>query len=150
MGIKSPAGLTGLNHVDVQGVEDFWRAANRRREGRAAADRTARSGQDLLKDLVLLLARQNLKTLYQRQTGIDHDRELSREDRELLGLHAATESGHAEFLALFGHFRGGDFLPLHHVCPPNPVGRGHYPPDASPPVPLSLVFFCPPFFSLSP
>ena len=129
-GIQNTAGLTGLDHVDVQGIEDFWRAAHRRREGRAALDLTARSGQDLLKDLVLLLARQNLKTLYERQTGIDHDRELSREDRELLGLHAATESGHAEFLALFGHFRGGDLLPLQQARQLSLVGRGHYSADA--------------------
>src|SRR6266516_1708669 len=139
-GIQNTARLTGLDHVDVQGIEDLWRAAHCRREGRAAFDLTARSGQDLLKDLVLLLARQNLKTLYKRQTGIDHDRALSREDRELLGLHAATESGHAEFLALFGHFRGGDLLPLQQARQLSLVGSGHYSADAGALAAGSLVF----------
>src|SRR3989442_14686375 len=72
------------------------------------------------------VCRQNFKTLYQRQTGIDHDRELSREDRELLGLHAATESGHAEFLALFGHFRGGDLLSPQQGRPPRICRRAYF------------------------
>jgi len=36
--------------------------------------------------------------------------ELAREDREFLGIHAAAESGHIEFLALLGHLRRSDLL----------------------------------------
>ena len=49
----------------------------------------AHAVQDLLKGLVLLLAGQNLEALHQRQAGVDHHRELAREDGQLLRVHAA-------------------------------------------------------------
>src|SRR5205809_5824845 len=45
-------------------------------------DLRARPRQDLLKELILLLAGQNFETLDEWQTGVDHDRELTRENRQ--------------------------------------------------------------------
>ena len=38
--------------------------------------------------LVLLLVAENVEALHQRQAGVDHHRELAREDREVLRRHA--------------------------------------------------------------
>jgi hypothetical protein len=103
-------------------------------------DLAARADQDLLKEFVLLLTRQNLETLDERQTGVDHDRELAREDRELLGLHAAAELGHVEFLALLGHFGGSDLLALQQVRQFRLIGCGHDTADAGAGAAGSLIF----------
>ena len=56
----------------------------------------------LLESRVLLVCRQNFQTLHQRQAGVDHDRELAEENRDVLGLDlAGAERRHDKFLALF-------------------------------------------------
>ena len=54
---------------------------------------------------------QDLEALHQRQAGVDHHRELPREDRDLLAADAAAELGQGELLALLGD-RGDDDLLL--------------------------------------
>ncbi len=71
-------------------------------QGGAAFDRGAHSGQRFLKSRVLLVGRQNLQTLHQRQAGVDHDRELAEENGNVLGLDLVhAEAGHDKFLAFF-------------------------------------------------
>ena len=80
-------------------------------QSRAAFDGGPHAGQRLLKGRVFLVGRQNFQALHQRQSGIDHDRELAEEDRDVLGLDLArAEGGHDKFLALFANGAGGDAL----------------------------------------
>ncbi len=57
----------------------------------------------MLEVLVLLLLREDLQTLDERQTGVDHDGELAREDGEVFGL---------DLLAPAADLRHGDLAPL--------------------------------------
>ncbi len=64
-----------------------------------------------LKRLVLLVRRQNFQTLHQRQASIDHDRKLTEEDRDLLGLDLARAEGrHGKLFAFFPDGRGVNTL----------------------------------------
>jgi len=63
-----------------------------------------------LEYLVFLLISQNFQALHQRQSGVNHHRELTSEDRELLGIHTTAECRQAEFLALLRHFSDVDLL----------------------------------------
>ena len=55
---------------------------------RAAFDVGARLQDDLREVLVLFLVAENVETLHERQAGVDHHRELAREDRQVLRRHA--------------------------------------------------------------
>ena len=55
---------------------------------------------------------QNFQALHQRQTGVNHHRELAGEDREVFGVNSAAESGHVELFALLRHFADLDLLAL--------------------------------------
>src|SRR5258708_22420777 len=110
MGSKKPAGLARLDHVDVQGVKYVWRASHGGGERRAAFDLATRVDQDFLEKLVLLLASENLETLHEWKTSVDHDGELAGEDCQFLGLHTTAELGHVEFFALLGHLCGSNLL----------------------------------------
>ena len=68
--------------------------------------------QHVLEERVLLLLGQDIDTLHERQTGVDHDRELSRKDGKLLGLDplAAAELGDRDLAALFRGLRHYDLL----------------------------------------
>src|SRR5882672_9708494 len=101
---------------------------------------TGTRGQDLLKEFVFLLARQNFQALHERKTSVDHDRELAREDGQFLGTHATAELGHIEFLALLGHFGGSDLLALQQVRQFRLVGCGHDTADAGAGAAGSLIF----------
>ena len=68
----------------------------------------AHAVQDLLEGLVFLLPGQNLQALDQRQAGVNHHRELAREDGQLLLIHAGSESGDVELLPLFGELADVD------------------------------------------
>src|SRR5437660_160485 len=59
---------------------------HRCRQSRTLFDVLSDLHQNLLKVLIVLLLRENLEALNQRQTSIDHYRELPREDRKILGL----------------------------------------------------------------
>src|SRR5882724_126815 len=139
-GVENTPRFARFDHVHVQRVEDLRRGSHRSGKRRASFDLTARADQDLLKEFVLLLTRQYLETLHERQTGVDHDRELAREDREFLGLHATAELGHVEFLALLGHFGGSDLLALQQVRQFRLIGCGHDTADAGAGAAGSLIF----------
>src|SRR5260370_2287544 len=146
---KTPPGPTRLHHVYVQGVESLGRGAHGGGKRCAAFDLRACPGQDFLKELVFLLARQNLETLNERQTGVDHDRELARENGEFLGFHAAPEGGHIQFLALLRHFRRSDLLTLQQAGEFALVRGGHRPADAASGTAGSLIFIILPLFASS-
>jgi hypothetical protein len=66
----------------------------------------------LVERLTLLVRRENLQTLHQRQTGIDHDRELPEKDGDVLGLDLARPEGrHGELFPLLPHRSRRDPLP---------------------------------------
>ena len=114
-GVENTARLARFHHVDVQRVEDLGVLPHGGGQVAPPSTEPTRAGQNLLKGLVLLLARENFQTLHQRQAGINHDGELAGEDGQFLGVDAAAEGGQVEFLALLGHFRGGDLLALQQV-----------------------------------
>src|SRR5712664_4087488 len=62
-------------------------------------------GQHLLEILVLLLLREDVQALDQRQSGIDHDGELAREDRQVLRIDfaAAHQLRDSDLSALLFH-----------------------------------------------
>src|SRR5258708_9335651 len=76
-GVQNTAGLARLDHVDVQGGKYLWRASHSRRGPRAAFDLATRVDQDFLEKLVLLLASENLETLHEWKTSVDHDGALA-------------------------------------------------------------------------
>src|SRR5207248_3305795 len=139
-GVENTARLARFHHVHVQGVEDFRRAAHGGGKRCASFNLGARAGQDFLKDLILLLARKNLETLHQRKTGVNHDRELAREDGQLLGIDAATKCGDIEFLPLLGHFCGGNLLALQNARQFRLVRCSHHSANAGAAAARSLVF----------
>ncbi len=88
-GVQNTAGLTGFDHVGRQVIEDLGIGAQGIGQCRAAFNRLPHPKQTLLEERVLLVARQNFQTLHQGKAGIDHNRELAKENRLLLGLHRA-------------------------------------------------------------
>src|SRR5207302_675299 len=82
--VKDTARLTGLNHVGIQLIEDFRMSAHGRGQRRSLFHILAHLRENLLEIFVRLLLSQDIETLDQRQAGVDHDRELAREDRKLL------------------------------------------------------------------
>ena len=110
-GVENTARLARFHHVVVQRVEDLVVLLHGGGERRAALDRGAGAVQNLLEGFVLLLARKNLQALHQRQAGVDHHRELAREDGQLLGRDAAAaKRGDVEFLPLFGQLADVDLF----------------------------------------
>src|SRR4029077_5726614 len=101
-GVEDTARLSVLHHVVVERVEDPLMLPHGNGEGGAVFHGGAHRRQDFLESLVLLLPGQDLQALNEGQPGINHHRELTGEDGELLAVHAAAESRESEFLALFG------------------------------------------------
>ena len=60
---------------------------------------------------VLLLVAQDLEALDQRETGVDHHRELPGEDRDLLAADAAAQLRKGELLPLLRDGGDDDLLP---------------------------------------
>ena len=83
-GVEDTARLAGGDHVDEEVVERLRVLAHRLGEGRARLDVLAHGEDDLLEESAVLLAAEDLEALHERQAGVDHDRELAREDREAL------------------------------------------------------------------
>ena len=102
--VENTAGFAGFDHVGGEVIEDDRVLPHCVGQCRAAFHRGPHAGQRLLKRLVFLVGRQDFQTLHQGQAGIDHDRELAKEDRDVLGLDLCrTECGHREFFALFAN-----------------------------------------------
>ncbi len=100
--VENTAGFARFNHVGGEVVEDVGILAHGIGQRRAAFYRGADAGQRLLEGLVFLVRRQDFQTLHQRQSGIDHDRELAEENRDVLDLDLArSEGGHDKLFALF-------------------------------------------------
>src|SRR5687767_1476370 len=77
-------------------------ARHRGSESRAFFNVLSDLQKDLLKILVVLLLREDLQTLDQRQTGVDHHRKLAREHRQVFRLYflASTDLRNADLAAL--------------------------------------------------
>ena len=84
-GVEDAARLAGRDHVRVERVEGLRVLLHRVGERRARFDVFAGLEDDPRESLVRLLLAEDVQTLHQRQAGVDHDRELAREDRQVLG-----------------------------------------------------------------
>ena len=84
--VQNTAGFAGFNHVGGQVVEDLGIELHGVGQSGAAFHRGAHAGQRLLEGRVLLVGGQNFQTLHQGKAGVDHDRELPKEDGNVLGL----------------------------------------------------------------
>ncbi len=79
-------------------------------EARATLDVHPSLLEDSRERLVLLLTAQDLETLDEGQTRVDHDGELPDEDREVLGRNASPELRDGDFLALLLDGRDEDLV----------------------------------------
>ena len=86
--VEDAARLARGNHVGEQRVEGLRMLLHRVGERRAALDVAARREDDRGEVLVLFLRAEDLEALHQRQAGVDHHRELAREDGQVLGVDA--------------------------------------------------------------
>ena len=112
-GVENTARFSRFHHVVRRAGRTPCRtASSRRKASRRLRPTRAYAGQNLLEGLVFLLAGQNLQALHQRQAGVDHHRELARENGQFLGIHAAAEGGDVEFLALLRELADVDLLAL--------------------------------------
>ncbi len=100
--VENTARLARLDHVDEELIENLRVARHGDGQGRSFLHVLAGLRQDLLEKFVLLLARQNVETLHERQPGVDHHGELARKDRQLFRLHFAAPA----------ELRHGDLAPL--------------------------------------
>ena len=110
--IEHTARFTGFDHVRVKRVENFRVFFERGEKGRAFLDILPDLPQHVLEKDVLLLFGQNVDTLHERQTRVDHHRKLAREYGQLLGLDlfAAAELGYRDLAAFFLGLRHDDLL----------------------------------------
>src|SRR6267154_181090 len=125
-GVENTARLARFHHVGVQRIENLGRRLHGGGQRRAAFHHLARIDQHFLKDLVFLLAGENLQTLHERQARVDHDRELARKDRQFLRVDAAAERGNVKFPALLAHLRSGTLLPLQKILQVGLAGCCHF------------------------
>src|SRR5207253_1469829 len=82
-GIENTAGLAGRDHVDEQVGKNFGMAAHRVGQRLPRFDVVQNVADDLLQHLVFALLRQNVERLHERQTGVDHGGELTRENNDV-------------------------------------------------------------------
>src|SRR5580692_9207298 len=108
--VQNTARLAGFDHVVVEGVEDLLELFHGGGQSGAAFDRSAHAIENLLEGDVLLLSSENLQALDEGQSGVNHHRELAREDGQLLGVHPAAEGRNIEFLALLRELADVDLL----------------------------------------
>ena len=86
----SPAG----DEVDVELVEDLRVLAAARRRTWSLLDVVLDArGAPCLNDLFVGLAREDVEALHERQAGVDHRRELAREDHDVPGLDRPPKPG---------------------------------------------------------
>ena len=82
-GVENTAGLAGRHHVHVQVAERLGML------GQGVGHRVARLDvehdlpRDVRQRLALALLREDVERLHQRQAGVDHRRELAREDHDV-------------------------------------------------------------------
>src|SRR2546423_13354085 len=100
--VEYAARLARLDHVDEELVEDFRVARHRGGERRAFFNVLARLRQDHREVFALLLLREYLEALDERESGVNHHGELAREDCKLLGLDLLAPA----------ELRHGDLAPL--------------------------------------
>ena len=101
----SPASIMLV--VRSSNTTGYWRMALARVAPPSTVVRTP--VRRLLECRVLLVCGQDLQTLDQRQAGIDHDRELAKEDRDVFGFDLSRSEGrHREFFAFFANGSGRD------------------------------------------
>src|ERR1039457_4642921 len=99
--VEDTARLAGGDHIHEEVVERLGVLTHRLGERGAGFDVLPHGQDDLLEEAAVLLAAQDLEALHERQAGVDHDRELAREDREAPGADAASaELRHGQLLAL--------------------------------------------------
>ena len=102
------------DHV-AEVVEDGRVLAHGVGQGRAALHRSPDAIQRLLESGILLVCSQDLETLHERQSGIDHDRELPEKDGDVFGLDlAGAKSRKRELFPLFRDHGHGDLLLSEH------------------------------------
>ena len=89
--VEDAADLAGRDEVDVELVEDLRMLPERVGERRALLDAVLHAEQDLLERLVLALVREDVEALHERQAGVDHRRELAREDLQILRPDAGAD-----------------------------------------------------------
>ena len=82
--VENTAGLARRNHVREQRIERLRMLLHRIRQRGAAFDVGPSRENDRCEVLVFFLRSEDLETLNERQAGVDHDRELAREDRQVL------------------------------------------------------------------
>jgi hypothetical protein len=109
-GVEDTARLAGGDHVHVEIVEGLGVPPHGVGQRRARLDVLAHLQEDLREALVLLLVREDLEALHQRQSGVDHDGELAGEDRERLGRHPAPDLGEGDLLAALADAGDDDVL----------------------------------------
>jgi hypothetical protein len=95
-----------LHQIDIEIVENFRVLAQGIRESGATLDISLDLQNGLGKRLVLGLLAQDVQALDEREAGIDHCRELTREEDKILLSDLAAEPRERQFLG-FG-FDGGD------------------------------------------
>ena len=86
-GVERSRRLAGLDHRDEQAVEDLRMPRERLREDDAGLDVGANVGDHLGEVLVVGLLLERHERLNDADAGLDHRRELAREDLERLRLH---------------------------------------------------------------
>ena len=82
--VQNTASLTGGDHVDEQIIEGRRLPLHRLGQGHARLDVGSHAVDDLGELLVLLLIREDLEALHERQASVEHDGELPGEDRDVL------------------------------------------------------------------
>src|SRR5207244_5457099 len=103
-------GFTRRNHVAEKVIECLGMFAHGIGEGRTAFNVLPYLQQNFLEDLVFCLGSKDLDALHQRQAGINHDRKLPREDRELFLGDASTKDWKCNFFPLFFDLCDDDLL----------------------------------------
>ncbi len=89
--VQDAAHLAGGDEVHEEVVEDLRVLAEPLGEGAALLDVDLDLLEDRVEALVLTLGREDVETLHEGQTGVDHRRELPREDHQLGGLHRRAD-----------------------------------------------------------
>src|SRR5208337_697912 len=109
--VENTASLAGLDHVGGQVVKDIRILAHGIGQRGATFDGGPDPEQRFLEAGILLVGAENLQALDQWQAGVDHDRELAEEYRDVLDLDlAGAKGGHRKFLALLPNGAGRDAL----------------------------------------
>jgi hypothetical protein len=89
-GVENAARFAGCHHVGEEPVKGAWMLAHRVGKRHPAFHGFTGLENGNGKTLVRFLRSQDLQTLHQRQTGVDHDAELTREDGQALVRHPAA------------------------------------------------------------